>query len=1031
MYKRITTYAGVALVLFICSVSLAYGSPKPSQTVRTCEVVDFEAFRRRYSAAKRAQDLHIGDSRTLRMIYFLPKDRPFRQSVVDSIKAVIRHSQTFFAAQMQAHGHGNMSFRFETDAQDKPMVHRLVGQHPDRFYSDGGQIWDEIFNVFDAAANNVYFGVFDLGSNAHIGVFGWWVAGKGGGDRDGGVLYVPSEFSWQMVAHELGHAFGLEHDFRDDRYIMSYGFDQRRRLSGCAAEFLSVHPSLNPDIADREAPRPTIELLSSSEYPTGATTARIQLKVSAPNGIHQVILFVKTILPHGGAGFNEIKVCRGLNGERVAIVEFDYDGEIPSAGDTVYGSTSLSDLVEHEITVEGIDTHGYDGHSQFLLSDDSVRPDNVTLVRQSWNRSVAFSPDGTILAAGTDNGLVTLWDVATYEELATLKVQKSSSPSVAFSPDGAILAAADNGTVTLWDVATHEELATLEGHTGNRIGNGAAFSPDGKILASGGNNGMLELWDVTTHGKLTTLEAHTGWVRSVAYSPDGAILASSGGDGTIKLWDAATHGKLATLRAHTDWVHTVAFSPDGTILASTGDGTVELWDVATHGKLATIEGHTDDVYSVAFSTDGTIIASGGGDGKVKLWDVETYRDIATFFKRNMGVMSVAFSPTDRVLASAYLHGSVLLWDVSKYTSSDLWSVGSNADAVLSLDLIPDGGTGNQRDDGVTSGTVSGKGTKIAVEVFALGVKTPLAGLLLKFDFDSSILNLVKAENGAFAFSIPQASGTYFAATEYVKLPASGFLARGEFQTLADVTDREFSIGLEVVKLAESTTAANDVKTTKVISFNTTPDVATFSLSLDADAAAGNQGVTTFDVTIGAIVPIQLFGNGIRSVEGVSARFEYEPAQVGYVGFDPGDVLPNAQVLAVPGTNPTAIDISVVSFGGSAAADSGMVGSIRFRTTDAFSGTTLELVHAEIGRGTERESITPTDVGVTLQPGQPTPDFNGDGRVDFGDFLAFGNRFGARRGDQRYEAKYDLDGDGTIGFGDFLIFGQEFGRTVGS
>ena len=145
--------------------------------------------------------------------------------------------------------------------------------------------------------------------------------------------------------------------------------------------------------------------------------------------------------------------------------------------------------------------------------------------------------------------------------------------------------------------------------------------------------------------------------------------------------------------------------------------------------------------------------------------------------------------------------------------------------------------------------------------------------------------------------------------------------------------------------------------------------ATFSLSLDGNATAGDQGVTMLDVASGSVVPIQIFGNDIRDANGVSARFEYDAAQVGYDGFDPGSLLPNAQVLAVPATNPTAIDISVVSFGGQATVDSGMVGSVRFRTTDAFSGTTLRLVSAEIGRGDKRESITPSDISVMLRLAQ--------------------------------------------------------------
>lgn len=346
--------------------------------------------------------------------------------------------------------------------------------------------------------------------------------------------------------------------------------------------------------------------------------------------------------------------------------------------------------------------------------------------------------------------------------------------------------------------------------------------------------------------------------------------------------------------------------------------------------------------------------------------------------------------------------------------------------MLSLDLIPDGGAGNKIDDGVTSGTASGKDTKIAVEVFASGVKTSLAGILVKFNFDSSVVDFVKAESGGFGLSIPQATGAYFAATENVNLPASGYLARGEFKTVVDVTDREFSIGIDVVTLAESQTLSNDIKTTKVISFNSTPLPATFSISLDGDIAAGDQRVDTLDVSAGETVPIQVFANDVRGANGISMRFEYAEAQLTYQGFDAGSLLPSAQVLPQHHTNPTAVEISVVSFGGQATADSGLVGTARFNTTDMLSETTLRLVSAEIGRGDQRESLTFSDTAVILRLAQLTPDFNGDGRVDFGDFVALGMHFGASRGDERYDAKYDLDQDGTIGFGDFLIFGQEFG-----
>ena len=205
----------------------------------------------------------------------------------------------------------------------------------------------------------------------------------------------------------------------------------------------------------------------------------------------------------------------------------------------------------------------------------------------------------------------------------------------------------------------------------------------------------------------------------------------------------------------------------------------------------------------------------------------------------------------------------------------------------------------------------------------------------------------------------------------------------------------------------------------------------FSLSLDVDSSAGDQAVTSANVSTEEMVAIQIFGADIQNANGVSIRFEYDAGQVVYEGFDVGDVLPNAQALSSQGTNPTFVEIGIVSLGGQATANSGLVGTVRFRTTTAFAGTEIRLVRAEFGRGGQIESVT-MDVRVALQLSvstPPSPDFNGDGIVNIADLVLFANFYEAKRGDGRYEAKYDLDSDGEIGILDLRIFVNDFLEPV--
>jgi len=319
--------------------------------------------------------------------------------------------------------------------------------------------------------------------------------------------------------------------------------------------------------------------------------------------------------------------------------------------------------------------------------------------------SVALSPDDKILASGSSDATVKLWDVVSGKELRTLTGHSSGVVSVTFSADGKALASgSQDRTIKLWDVASGQELKTLKGDSG--FPSSVAFSPDGKTLASGSNARIIKLWDVLSGQELKAIRAPSTTVFSVAFSPDGRTLASGNGnyvvlsadgktrsstDQTISLWDVASGKELKTLKGHLGEVYSVAFSPDGRTLASGGtDKSIKLWDVRSGRELKALNGHSSDVSSVAFTSDGRTLASGSSDQTIKLWDVVSGQELKALQGHSGDVRSVAFTSDGRTLASGSTDKTIKLWDVA--SGQELKALKGHSSSVLSVAFSFDGKT---------------------------------------------------------------------------------------------------------------------------------------------------------------------------------------------------------------------------------------------------------------------------------------------------------------------------------------------------
>ncbi|MEG4349010.1 serine/threonine protein kinase [Microcoleus sp. LAD1_D3] len=302
----------------------------------------------------------------------------------------------------------------------------------------------------------------------------------------------------------------------------------------------------------------------------------------------------------------------------------------------------------------------------------------------SFVNSLAISPDGKILASGSWDKTIKIWDLESTELIGTLTGHSDRVNSVAISYDGKMLVSGSSDeTIKFWNLHSGDLLCTFPGHSMEV--NSVAINPKRLVIAScGGADNTIKLWNLRSGELLRTLKGHSDNVNAVVFSPDGKILASGSSDATSKVWDVESGKLLRTLSGLNVGVNSVAIAPDGQILASvSNDYTIKLRNLHTgsllrilntnsgRGNGVTNLGTNEAVHilqnyvsrgeSVAISRDGLTLASGCDDNTINIWNLQTGELLSALKGHSGTVYSVAIAPSGNLLASGSADQTIKIW----------------------------------------------------------------------------------------------------------------------------------------------------------------------------------------------------------------------------------------------------------------------------------------------------------------------------------------------------------------------------------
>jgi WD40 repeat protein len=233
-----------------------------------------------------------------------------------------------------------------------------------------------------------------------------------------------------------------------------------------------------------------------------------------------------------------------------------------------------------------------------------------------------------------------------------------------FSPDNKMIVSGGAAKeVALWDVATGQLIKSLKGHTDEIVC--VRFDPNGRYIASGSVDKTIIIWDILSGQIVNRMVGHSDYVRDVNFSPDGRFLVSASWDQTAIVWDVLTGRQVQVFTGHRDNVTSACFSPDGLkIITACGDHNLRVFDVSNGKLLKMITGHEDEIWDVKWSTDQRYIASGGWDNTARVWNPEDGKELYKFPGHITDVWAVCFSPDNQTLYSCGGDRKVKAWDLA-------------------------------------------------------------------------------------------------------------------------------------------------------------------------------------------------------------------------------------------------------------------------------------------------------------------------------------------------------------------------------